>query len=420
MDRPYDGPVEQAQMRDIRVDKSAGQTLSSEATSMLSSGLAQKVANCEAAGLSFSNFGDNAEARANRNAMDFLVMGGMLDASRHRGNLSAAFVNSMLDTGGNKVSLDAATGKLLTTDSGGRTIDYDAKLAAEQSSQRNATIVPALFLGSPFATIGMGAAMSMSDNVQAEQHNGEAARIRTQLSGAAGSNAAGSSSAMRAQEVSTSLNAPGDLSNVAKNVRDASNAALNVHDLANGTRGSGIASGDAASAGKNNGARRHEVHNAGEVAKAAGGNGLSGQLNFNPVKGYNSDVSKMSSLLSQEKLKSSTQDMYALPNLAPELFPNQHKIERSNRIREQEKKSARKNESDKVAGAERKRQQMRVKLMTDRSSLTVSNLTKRKEQLESDLEVTRGKVTLAESARMHSELEVLERAITRLTNLGLQ
>lgn len=388
MDRPYDGPVEQAQMRDIRVDKSAGQTLSSEASSLLSSSLAQKVANCEAAGLSFSNLGDSAETRANRNAMDFLVMGGMLDAGRHRGNLSAAFVNSMLDTGGNKVSLDAATGKLLTTDSGGRTIDYDAKLAAEQSSQRNATIVPALFLGSPFAAIGMGAAMSMSDNVQAEQHNGEATRIRSQLSGAAGSNAA-----MRAQDVS------------------------------NPARGGGAATGDMANAGRNNGAKGYEVQNAVDVSRTSGGdgfNGLNRQLNFNPVKGYKSDVSKMSSLLSQEsKLKSSTQDMYALPNLAPELFPNQHKIERSNRIREQEKKTTRKNESDKVAGVERKRQQMRVKLMTDRSSLTVSNLTKRKEQLESDLEVTRGKVTLAESARMHSELEVLERAITRLTNLGL-
>jgi hypothetical protein len=354
-------------MRDMRVDKAAGQTLSSEATGLLSKSLAARVANCEAAGLSFSQLGNRSESQANKSAMDFLVMGGMLDASQHRGGFNAAFVNSMLDTGGNKVSLDAATGKLLTTDSGGRTIDYDAKLASEQSSQRNATIIPALFMGSPFALLGMAATTSITDSVQTDQHRSETNRIRTQLGGAADAASA------EARATQPSMQMLGQ--------QNFNPQKVNPHNF-------------------------HAQNFAGQ--------------NVNTPKGYVSDVTMMSSLISQEKkLATSTHDMYTLPGLAPELFTNQRFVERNSRARENEKKTKKKSEMEKAAGVDRKRQQMRVKLATDRSSLTVANLTKEKQQLENDIELSRGKASLAEASRMHSELEVLEKAITRLTRLGM-
>ena len=336
MDRPYDGQVEQKQMTDTRADKAASQSLSSEAINSL----ADRVSNCEAAGLSFSHLTNRLEAQSGQGSMDFAVMSGLIDASRFRGNFGAAFVNSMLDTGGNKVSLDAATGKLVTTDSGGRTIDYDAKLSQEQSSQRNASIVPAMFIGSPLALFGAGAAMSMTDHVQQTDHKQESDRLKSNLH----------------QQEQT----------------------------------------DAKTAQQQQ------------------------QQRIAQPKGYISDVTMMSQLLSQEKkLSSSTHDIYSLSGLAPELFPNQHAVERNSRARENDKKTKKRVEMDKMVGIERKRQQMRVKLSTDRSSLTTSNLMKRKEQLENEIELAQGKSTRAEVSRMHSELEVLDRALTRLSSLGL-
>lgn len=360
-------------MRDLRADKAAGQTLATEASGLLSGSLAAKVANCEAAGLTFSHLTDRSESQANRNTMDFLVMGGMLDASQHRNGFSAAFVNSMLDTGGNKVSLDAATGKLLTTDGGGRTIDYDAKLATEQATQRNATVIPALFLGSPFALMGMTAASALTDNVQSEQHRGESERIRSQLAGG---------------------------------VTDLPNRTVKL-----GTADSRLAAGELAKPrgdAESSQLRLQQESNQANV----------GKLNFTPPKGY--DVNKMTSIISEgKKLASSTRDMYTLPGLAPELFPNQHLFERNNRAREHEKKTSKRIEADKAAVVDRKRTQMRVKLMSDRSSLTVANLSKRKEELENEIELSRGVASLAEASRMHSELETLDKAITRLTRLGM-
>ena len=374
MDRPYDGQVELSQMRDLRADKTAGQTLATEASSLLSGPLAAKVANCEAAGLTFTHSTYRPESQANRNAMDFLVMGGMLDVSQHRGGFSAAFVNSMLDTGGNKVSLDAATGKLLTTDGGGRTIDYDAKLAAEQAAQRNATVIPALFLGSPFALMGMTAASALTDNVQSEQHRGETERIRSQLAGG---------------------------------VTDFPNRTVKL-----GSADSRMAAGDLAKP-RGDADMRGRVQLQQDFSQST-----ALKLNFTPPKGY--DVSKMTSIISEEKkLASSTRDMYTLPGLAPELFPNQHLIERNNRAREHDKKTSKRIEADKAVVVDRKRTQMRVKLMTDRSSLTVANLFKRKEELENEIELSRGVASLAEASRMHSELETLDKAITRLTRLGM-
>lgn len=338
MDRPYDGQVEQKQIRDTTADKAAGQNLSSEATNLSMNSLANRVANCEAAGLSFSNVTSHIESQTQRSAMDLAVLSGMLDAGQYKGNFGSAFLNSMLDTGGSKVSMDASTGKLVTTDSGGRTIDYDSKLSGEQSAQRNAAIIPALFIGSPLALFGMGATLTMSDQVQNDQHKQESNRIKTQLS---------------SEMVEPKAAQP--------------------------------------------------------------------QQNFNSARGYLSDLTMMSALLSQEKkMSSSTQDIYSLSGLAPELFPNQRAIERNGRARENDKKAKKRVEMDKMAGIERKRQQMRVKLSVDRSSLTTKNLTKRKEQLENAIEAAQGgKASLAEVSRMHSELEVLERALTRLSGLGL-
>ncbi len=337
MDRPYDGSVEQSQIKDVRADKSAGQqSLVSEASELLeTSSLAKRVANCEAAGLSFSSITSRMDATS-RGGMDFAVMSGMIDASQHRGNFGAAFLNSMLDTGGNKVSMDANTGKLLTTDSGGRTIDYDAKLSHEQSAQRNASVIPALFMGSPLALFGMGAALTMTDNVQQNEHKQESARLKSQLG------------------------APEQ-----------------------------------------------------EMAKPVQ---LSQQQNFNTPRGYISDITMMAMLQDRKPAK----DIYSLSNLAPELFQNQHAIERAHRARENDKKKKKRDELDKSASVERKRSQMRVKLSTERNSLSTKNLIKRKNQLENDIEAAQGgKASLAEVSRMHSELEVLDRALTRMSALGL-
>jgi len=348
MDRPYDGQVENSQMRDARMDRSAGQNLASEASSLLNnSSLANRVANCEAAGLSFTHVTNRLESPQSNSAMDVLVMGGLLEASGRRGGLTAAaFVNSMLDTGGNKVSLDVATGKLLTTDSGGRTIDYDMKLAGEQSSQRNASIIPTLFLGSPFALLGMGATMAMGEQVQANSHGQEVNRLKSHLAGSQ----AGSVEQQQVQQ--------------------------NEHRQPS-------------------------------------------QQNIVRPKGYVSDVASMQNLVQDKKLQSSTSDIYSLSGLAPELFPNQRMVERNNRVREGERKQAKRIEMDKMVGIERKRQQMRVKLSVDRSNLTVANLSKRKLELENEIELSRGKASLAEASKMHSELELLDKAITRLSRLGM-
>jgi len=278
VDRHYDGPVEQSQIKDGRADKAAGQqSLAGEASDLLNtSSLAKRVANCEAAGLSFTSITSRMDATS-RGAMDFAVMSGMIDASQHRGNFGAAFLNSMLDTGGNKVSMDANTGRLLTTDSGGRTIDYDSKLSNEQSAQRNASIIPALFMGSPLALFGMGAALSMTDNVQQNEHKQESTRLKSQL-----------------------------------------------------------------------GAEQ-------EVAKPG-----QQQTSFNPARGYISDISMMAMLQD----KKPTKDIYSLSNLAPELFSQQHAIERTYRTRENDKKKKKRDEMDKMASDDRKRSQMRVKLAT--------------------------------------------------------
>ncbi|MDZ4833450.1 MAG: hypothetical protein SGJ27_06690 [Candidatus Melainabacteria bacterium] len=335
MDRPYDGQVEQSQIKDVRADKGAGQSLAGEASELLeTSTLAKRVANCEAAGLSFTSITSRMDA-SSRGAMDFAVMSGMIDSSQHKGNFGAAFLNSMLDTGGNKVSMDASSGKLLTTDSGGRTIDYDSKLSQEQSSQRNASIIPALFMGSPFALFGMGAALSMTDNVQQHDHKQEANRIKTTL-----------------------------------------------------------------------GAEH-------EVAKPA-----QQQQNLKAAKGYISDISMMS-MFQDKKLSQSTKEIYSLSNLAPELFQNQHAIERAGRAKENDRKNKKRVEMDKMASVDRKRQQMRVKLMTDRNSRSTKNLIKRKGQLENEIELAQGNASLAEVSRMHSELEVLDRALTRMSALGM-
>ncbi len=334
MDRPLDGPVEKSQTVDARVDKAAGQTLSAEASGLLSSSLASRVANCEAAGLSFTSITNRMDAPSNQNrGMDFAVMSGMIDANQYRGNFGAAFLNSMVDTGGNKVSMDAATGKLVTTDNCGRTIDYDAKLSHEQSSQRNASVIPALFMGSPLALFGMGAALAMTDNVQQNEHNQESNRLKSQLGGE--------------REVAKPANPP---------------------------------------------------------------------QTFNPSKGY--DITMMAMLLGQEKkIPASAKDIYSLSNLAPELFQNQHAIERNARAKEQDKKNKKRNEMDKLASVDRKRQQMRVKMTTE--SLSTKNMMKRKNQLENEIELAQGSASLAEVSRMHSELEVLDKALTRLSALGL-
>jgi len=44
---------------------------------------------------------------------------------------------------------------------------------------------------------------------------------------------------------------------------------------------------------------------------------------------------------------------------------------------------------------------------------------KRKNQLENEIELAQGKSTLAEVSRMHSELEVLDKALTRMSALGM-
>jgi hypothetical protein len=74
---------------------------------------------------------------------------------------------------------------------------------------------------------------------------------------------------------------------------------------------------------------------------------------------------------------------------------------------------------DKSASVDRKRQQMRVKLSNDRNSMSTKSLLKRKNQLENDIELAQGKASLAEVSRMHSELEVLDKALTRMSALGL-
>lgn len=333
MDRPYDGQVEQSQIKDVRTDKTAGQhSLAGEASDLLNtSSLAKRVANCEAAGLSFTSITSRLDA-SNRGAMDFAVMSGMIDASQHRGNFGAAFLNSMLDTGGNKVSMDANTGKLLTTDSGGRTIDYDAKLSHEQSAQRNASLIPALFLGSPLALFGAGAALTMTDNVQQTEHKQESNRIKSRL-----------------------------------------------------------------------GAEQEAVAKPGQP-----------QQNINSPRGYMSDITMMS-MFQEKKLSQSTREIYSLSNLAPELFNQQ--VERA--AKENDKKKKKRVEMDKMASVDRKRSQMRVKLSMDKNSLSTKNLMKRKAELENEIELAQGKSTLAEVSAMHSELEVLDRALTRLGVLGM-
>ncbi len=343
MDRPYDGHVEQQQMRDGRVDKAAGQTLSSEATGLAMSSLTNRVANCEAAGLSFASIVNRTES-SGQSTLDFGtgMMFGMFDRNSGQGLLDfgpKSFASSARDSAGNRVSMDSS-GKLMSTDNNGRTTDFEARGEGERNAQRNATIIPAIFLGTPLALIGMGATLAVTDQAQRVDQQSEGARLRENLGGA-----------------------QGDQRQLAQQQQQ--------------------------------------------------------QPNFT-ARGYISDITMMSMFMGQDKKPvRPTSDIYSLSGLAPELFPNQRMIERSSRAREQEKKAKAKAELDKLAGVERQRSQMRVKMSMDRSSLTTVNMQKRKEQLENEIELAQGSASLQEVSRMHSELEVLDRALKRFSSLGL-
>ncbi len=231
-----------------------------------------------------------------------------------------------------------SSGKLLSTDGSGKTTDFEARGEGDRSAQRSATIIPAMFLGSPLALFGMGATLAVTDQAQRVDQQSEGARLRETLGGS-----------------------QGDQKQLAQPQQ---------------------------------------------------------QPNFQ-ARGYISDITMMSMFVGKEKRPLPTSDIYSLSGLAPELFPGQRMIERNSRAREEEKKSKSKSELDKLASVERKRSQMRVKMSMDKSSLTSANMHKRKEQLENEIELAQGKASLQEVSRMHSELEVLDRALKRFSSLGL-
>lgn len=298
----YDGTIEQ-QMRDTRSDKAVGQNLSSEAAGLF--------------GLSAWQGVQDSRAATQSPLFDF----------------GQSFIQ---DAGGNRVSLDSWTGKLLTNDRNGNKVDYESMIEGEKNTTRNAASIGTLFLGSPLALFGMGAAMTLVDTTQTQDQQNNMNRMRDQLD-------------------------PGHA--------DRSQT-------------------------------QHQTM----------------QQRMMQPKGYLSDITMAAMLINDKKLP--VQDLYGLAGLAPDLFSNQRLIERNARSND-DKKKKKKIDMDKMAGVERKRQQMRVKLSIDRSSITSVNLSKRKRQVENEIEAAQGKSTLAEVSKLHSELEMLDKAITRLSNLGL-
>lgn len=138
------------------------------------------------------------------------------------------------------------------------------------------------------------------------------------------------------------------------------------------------------------------------------------------AKGYLDEIAKFALVSGSDKKTKSQQDLSSLLGLGPELYPNQHRIEVGRRKREQELDKKRKGAMDKRADATRKREKRRASVSIERNNISSTKLIKRRRRVENALEYAQnGQSSLAEVSRLHSQLESLDRAIARLSALGL-
>ncbi len=341
---------------------------------------------------------------------------------------------SVQDGAGNTVTLDTMTGKLLTRNSNGDTVDYEAMLEGDRAETRNATTAGTVFLGSP-VLLGMGAAMSAMDgsNDQAQ----EISRLRGQLDPQARQQINQMTGQIFDQLTGQQIDSRTGLQldpRVAQQFdpRDAEQAFIqNGRTLSNAQ----LLDGRFGQPGDARSPQQLDPRSAQQQFDQSARHQETQQKLFNPhdqqqlsqtnqmqagraARGYISDAAMLATAQS-DKMKISRQDIYSLSGLAPELFANQHMIERNHKLREDDRRKRKKNDLEKMAALEKRRLQMRMKVSLDRSSITSTKLLKRKEQIESELDANRHQTTLAESSRLHSELEVLDKAISRLSALGL-
>ncbi len=303
----FDGHCEK-QLRDTGVDKAASRSLSQEASSLFLSAWAMSSEKLPQ---------NNNNGSDSKNGLLNGLMGG----------------SSQMDSSGNMVQLDKTSGKLITQDENGKTIEYDSLNDQERSTNRNALAMSTLFVGSPLALFGAGAALTLMDQSQSGDQQKETDKIKQNLEGK------GDQPAQQQQKPFQS-----------KGYMD-------------------------------------------ELVKA----GLLG-----------------SAIASKEKRIPSNHELYGLMGLGYELFPNQVAYEQSRKSEKEKEKK--KKTADKKAVVERQREAKRVSRSVE---LNTGKLIKRRLQVENAIEHAQGQATLAEVSKLHSELDVLDRALARLANLGL-
>lgn len=233
------------------------------------------------------------------------------------------------DSGGKLVQLDMMTGKLLTHDNKGRSVDYEAHFDSERMSSKNSIALSSFFMLSPIAMIGMGTAFSMVEQVEVNQQSKEVTRLTDKLSG-----------------------------------------------------------------------NRPVPEQPGQQAK-----------------GYTKEMVLKSMLLANDKRQSSLDNDI---RVAQESYAERQKRLAFDRwIKEVESgKVKQKKKLKDTSDLKRRYQKVKTSMSFDQM-MTVGKLTKRKRQIEDQVERLSGSEnSLAEASRLHSNLEVLDKAIMRLSQLG--
>ncbi|MBX9692968.1 MAG: hypothetical protein K2Z81_11335 [Cyanobacteria bacterium] len=148
----FDGHSEK-QLRDTGVDKGASQSLSQEATGLFLSAWAMR------------------DQFQQHNTSD----------SGQNGGLFGMMAGGQRDSTGNLVQMDKTSGKLLTQDQNGKTVELDALHDQEKTTNRNAMAMSTLFVGSPLMLFGAGAALTFVDQVQTNDHQKETDRLKQNI-----------------------------------------------------------------------------------------------------------------------------------------------------------------------------------------------------------------------------------------------
>jgi len=132
---------------------------------------------------------------------------------------------------------------------------------------------------------------------------------------------------------------------------------------------------------------------------------------FRSTRGYDNDLTRKSLLVTQ-RVRSNDADMNGLAGFSQSTREREEAAMRRRRIDER-RKMALSAIDDRV-----RRESRRSLTRTDGSSLTREKLAEHKRKLEEHIEKVRGKSTLKEMSQLYAQMELLDRALQRLSQLG--